>query len=382
MKEVGIYIHLPFCKRKCDYCDFLTLPFDADQAETYNKALLSEIELWTSNNELMLKTLYFGGGSPSLYQPRFLEKLIDRLAFSSQFQVEELTLEANPWEITCENLRDWKELGVNRLSIGIQTAPTEVLNNVGRKNPVDLLRRLEFAREAFDNVNFDFILGLPGESRETFENNIKLIERFLPEHISYYILDTDHDTPLMRRVLTGKIELPSVDLITELHEHLIKTLEEKGYNRYEISSWSREGYQCIHNKNYWENGEYVGLGISAGGHFNRFRYVNTTSFSEYVKAMNVGHFAREYEHQNNDLEELFETLFMGLRLVEGVRISRFQVNESLLEKVVERIEKSLEGFVIVDNERIKLNDRGLDLSKVVFERLMGIKEEIEDVFTS
>ncbi len=170
MKEVGIYIHLPFCKRKCDYCDFLTLPFDADQAETYNKALLSEIELWTSNNELMLKTLYFGGGSPSLYQPRFLEKLIDRLAFSSQFQVEELTLEANPWEITCENLRDWKELGVNRLSIGIQTAPTEVLNNVGRKNPVDLLRRLGFAREAFDNVNFDFILGLPGESRETFEN--------------------------------------------------------------------------------------------------------------------------------------------------------------------------------------------------------------------
>lgn len=382
MKEVGIYVHLPFCERKCDYCDFLTLPYDAGQTEVYNKALLREMELWFFENELKLKTLYFGGGSPSLYSSRLLEKLLNELAFHSQFQVEEVTLEANPWEITSDNLRIWKGLGVNRLSIGIQAASIEVLESVGRRNPTDLLRRLEFAREAFDNLNFDFILGLPGESHETFKNNIKLIERFLPEHISYYILDTDHDTPLMRRVLTGKIELPNVDLITELHEDLLETLEEKGYYRYEISSWAREGYECLHNKNYWENGEYIGLGISAGGHFNRFRYVNTMSFSEYVKATNAGCFAREHEHQNNDLEELFETIFMGLRLVEGVKISRFQLNESLQKKVLEKIEKSLGGFVIVDGERIKLNNRGLDLSRIVFERLMGIKEEIEDVFTS
>ncbi|WP_068347887.1 radical SAM family heme chaperone HemW [Kosmotoga arenicorallina] len=378
--KAGVYVHLPFCKRLCHYCDFAKIKEDHELIERYQRLLLKEMELWFKNNPLIkVETLYFGGGSPSIYPLNYLQQLIDRLKGLTDFAPEEITLEANPWELDADKLKSWYRLGINRLSVGVQSASADILKNVGRESPSDLLKRLKAARSIFEILNLDFILGLPGESEKNLEENIGLIKELFPRHISYYFLDTDHDTPLMKNVRSGKIELPDVEMVEQLYDRVKLTLSALGYIRYEISSWQRDGMCCKHNMNYWKNGNYVGFGISAGGHVERNRYVNTENFKDYEDALSKGLLPRVYSVTNDDLQEDIETLFMSLRLVEGFSLENLS-NSKYRFALVEALTEKLSDFAIIRNGRIRLNENGLDNSRLVFERILDIKEGIVDVF--
>ncbi|HPM94081.1 MAG TPA: coproporphyrinogen-III oxidase family protein [Mesotoga sp.] len=372
----GVYLHLPFCARRCAYCDFCTLQLDETSLKKYHAALKSEIELFSDG--AAVDTLYFGGGSPSLYPLDLLQELLDTLRSRFRFELREATLEANPWELTFERLERWKKLGVNRLSVGLQSSDGEILKTVNRPVPPDLFERLEMAVDLFDNVNFDFILGLPGENRKNVENNLKLIERLKPAHISYYMFDSDHETDLMASVKNDIIELPDKDTLEKLHDFIVLSLKELGLTRYEISSWSK-GRMSLHNLKYWKSGDYKGFGVSAGSHEGTTRSVNCDSLDQYIDSIVAGKRPLAYIRENTPLEELFETLFMGLRLIDGLTLSAEIFPADLLERSVERIASVLGEFLVVNGYRLSLNDYGLDMSRLVFERLVGIMEEMESL---
>jgi len=375
--HAGVYIHLPFCARRCTYCDFCTFRLDETSLKKYHVVLKKEIELFSDGAKV--DTLYFGGGSPSLYPLDLLQELFFTLHSRFRLELRECTLEANPWELTLERLERWKKLGVNRLSIGLQSSDGEILKKVNRPMPPDLVERLERAVDFFDNVNLDFILGLPGENRINVENNLKLIERLKPAHISYYMFDSDHETDLMASVKNGIIELPDKDTVEKLHDFIVLSLKELGFTRYEISSWSKDRIS-LHNLKYWKNGDYKGFGVSAGSHEGATRSLNFDSLGQYIDSIAAGKRPLAYIRENTQLEELFETLFMGLRLIEGLTLSSEIFPADLLERSVERIRSVMGEFLVIEGYSIKLNDYGLDMSRLAFERLVGIMEEMGSLF--
>ena len=380
--KAGVYVHLPFCKRLCHYCDFAKMKEDPELIEKYQHLLLKEMELWFKNNpSVIVETLYFGGGSPSIYPVKYIQQLIDKLRTLTNFSPVEITLEANPWELEMDKIRSWQVLGINRLSVGVQSVSASILKKVGRQSPADLLNRLKMAKDSFDILSLDFILGLPGESEKNLEGNLGLIKELFPQHISYYFLDTDHDTPLMKNVHSGKIVLPDAKTMEKLYEQVKSNLSALGYQRYEISSWQRDGMLCNHNVNYWKNGDYIGFGISAGGHFKRLRYVNTTHFEEYERAIAKNLLPRAYSVFNDDLQEDIETLFMSLRLIEGLSFEKLTNSRHKLT-LIEALAKKLSGLAIFENGRIRLNEAGFDNSRLVFERILEIKEGITGVFST
>jgi len=377
---VGAYVHIPFCARKCSYCDFCTIQFDRESVEAYHDSLKKEIEMYEVPG--IVDTLYFGGGSPSLYPIDLMEEIVSHINLSLGTDVSEATIEANPWELDKEHLLAWRSIGFTRLSVGVQSSERSILERCDRPVPADLMGRLFLSRDTFDNLNLDFILGLPGENRENVIANLELIKEVSPDHISYYIFDSDHETELMRRVHDAIIELPDSEAIAELHDMVLESLASMGYKRYEISSWAKDGSECLHNLKYWRNEEYLGFGVSAGGHLDRKRYVNTEDLQLYSSLVNqkikpIAEFA-----ENDAVQELFETLFMGLRLAEGVDLSDLVYSRELLSLLVSKIKTRIGDYISSDEGTIKLNDFGMDVSRRVLQQLLDIKEEIEIAFST
>ncbi|MFW6119736.1 MAG: radical SAM family heme chaperone HemW [Petrotogales bacterium] len=382
-KLLGIYIHIPFCKRKCDYCDFTTVRYDKENLEEYKNYLLQEFELYDNILKSLDKkrvTVYFGGGSPSLFPANYIEKIIESI-HKRFFNPIEITLETNPWEITDEHLKVWKRIGINRLSVGVQSSNRNILRNVRREFPVDTVKRLQKARQFFENLNLDFILCLPGESKETVEANIELIKQISPDHISYYLLDKEHNTPLMRKYNDAIIKLPDDFFCESWHEYILSALKNLNYRHYEISSWSIKGKECLHNLNYWKNGYYIGCGISAGGHVNNVRYVNHKEMYRYKEKLDYKQFPHDFSQENTFFEEFIETIFMGLRLREGIDISNY-LNKKEIRKYLERLINKNNKLIKFKNNKLKLTKKGIDLSRSVFESIISTKEEMNDVFRS
>ncbi|MFO7880941.1 MAG: radical SAM family heme chaperone HemW [Kosmotogaceae bacterium] len=383
-KEIpGIYFHIPFCKRKCDYCDFTTVRYDKAELKEYNDYLLQEIELYDrllNNIDSKKVTVYFGGGSPSLFPIQYIKEIIGNIK-SRSFDPIEVTLESNPWEITDENLENWKKTGITRLSIGVQSVDSDILKNVGRRSPEDTEKRLEKARKIFDNLNMDFILCLPGESLKSVENNIELINKIKPDHISYYWFDKNQNTPLMRKNNNAIIKLPDNNLCEKWHEYILSELNSLNYRRYEISSWSIKGKESLHNLNYWKNGDYIGCGISAGGHINYLRYVNHTGMNKYKAKMDNKQFPHEFSKENSFFEEFIEKIFMGLRLLDGIEITSYLGNNEIRDYLEILFNKN-DKLIVLKTDKLKLTKKGFDLSRRVFESIISTKEEMNDVFRS
>ncbi|MEA2065700.1 MAG: radical SAM family heme chaperone HemW [Thermotogota bacterium] len=377
----GMYFHIPFCKRKCDYCDFTTVKYDKSCLEEYKIHLLQEFELYKNIlSDIVEKrvTIYFGGGSPSLFPYKYIEELIENIK-AKTFEPVEVTLESNPWELTNKNLEQWRKIGITRLSIGVQSTDKNILNNVGRECPDDIEKKLEITRENFDNINMDFILGLPGESWKSVENNIQLIKRINPDHISYYLFDKDHETPLMRKYNNAIIKLPDDDLCEKWHDYILSELKRMNYRRYEISSWSLKKKGCLHNLNYWNNGNYIGCGISAGGHINNLRYVNHVELDKYKEELDNNRLPYKFSNENSFFEEFIEKIFMGLRLQRGVEIVDFTHVDKIKAFIKSLLEKN-RGLLEFRHNRLKLTNKGFDLSRSVFESIILTKEKMNDVF--
>ena len=347
MGEIAVYIHIPFCKQKCSYCDFTSYSWNSSKATCYLNALKKEIKLYSSVLEsLKVKTVYFGGGTPSILKGKDIAGLLDALFESFDFYSNpEITLEANPESVEKKKAITWKRAGVNRVSLGVQSFDEETLVLLSRKHDVQRARRayLLLREVGFTNINLDFIFGVwEGEKIEfTLEEAVRLE----PNHISAYALSLKEDTPLFKKVRFGEVKLPGEDYQADKFEFISHYLEEHGYRHYEISNFAQVGFECLHNLFYWRNENYLGLGVSAHSHLEGRRFANEANLEEYVSLLEEGKFPVSYEERLSEREEIKEKIIMGLRLSEGLLQKQLEAlggeAEPFLRKIDELKKKGL-----------------------------------------
>lgn len=362
---LGLYVHVPFCKAKCNYCDFCSYPsLYESSADAYIDRVISEAESYRAAEKLAVDTVYFGGGTPSLLAPRQLEKLM--LSLRDVFLISpdaEITIEANPGTLTKQKLRGYKSLGFNRISLGLQSIHENELKFLGRIHDFgDFLKSYSMARECgFDNVSIDLMYGIPSQTKATFEKTLTRVIELKPEHVSVYGLIIEEGTPFYKAV--DKLPLPSEDEECDMYTLAAKMLAECGYEHYEISNYATAGKTSRHNLKYWRDEEYIGLGAAAYSYFGNKRYGNVRSFDSYMQGApyeNVDQLDRE--------GEMFEYAMMHLRLSEGIPLAgykeRFGIpfTEGREEKLAAY---SALGLVNLSRERVSLTESGFYLSNTI-----------------
>lgn len=363
----GLYIHIPFCKQKCNYCDFASYPGQEQQIDAYLGALEHEAAL---NKEIACKTLYVGGGTPSLladHQLRRLAKII-RKNFTPIPAFEESTFEANPESLTPAKIAVLHELGFNRLSLGLQSFNDQELKTLGRvHNAEQFLAAYEAARAGgFENINVDLITGLPGQTLESFTDSLRRLLDLRPEHISVYGLQIEEGTPFFAR---------GVVCDQGLMRHMLETaharLTAAGYHHYEISNYALPGKEALHNTNYWQNGEYLGLGCAAASYRNGKRKQNTPDLNEYIFDMEGGKTPIVFAERLTGKARVGETLMLALRLLDGVELTPEQT-----ELFGAEIERHLQnGLLTRADKKVKLSNEGLYLANEVMRSFVAPFED-------
>jgi len=378
--SAGIYIHIPFCRSRCSYCDFATDVFrNEETVERYVCALVKEIENFEllnftrspqTNLTNFADTIYFGGGTPSLLAPRQLEKLLS--AIHRKFSVPsdaEITMEMNPATVSFQSLRAYKNLGVNRASFGAQTFDDAELKRLGRKHTAaDVRETIELLRTAnFDNVSFDLIAGLPRQTLFDWKRNLDEALKLNPEHLSLYLLEIHEGTPLAAQVESRRQPQPDEDLAGEMYELMVETVAEKGFAQYEISNFSRAGFESKHNSKYWLCEPVFAFGVSAhsfdGAHFRRS---NERDTSRYVQSIEKGE-SPTVETSEVDLKSEF--VFLGLRLAKGIDLREYENRFAarLTEEYAEDLSRLAEDRLIeLTENNLKLTRKGFLFSNEVF----------------
>jgi len=374
-KEIGLYIHVPFCKSKCYYCDFISFANKEMCFEEYIEAVIKEIN-YTDLSKYYIRTVYIGGGTPSILDSRYIVKVLSEIKLHVDNDAE-ITIEVNPGTVNKEKLKDYKEAGVNRLSIGLQSTNDNLLKEIGRIHKYeDFLKVYEEAREiGFKNINVDLIFGLPNQSIEMLEESVKKVIELKPEHISVYSLILEEGTKIYNMVAEGKIELPSEELERRMYWTVKEMLEEAGYIHYEISNFAKPGYESRHNSDCWEQKEYIGIGTAAHSYLNDTRYSNTENLEEYIENIKNNEFDKNvtiHESQSKESKQK-EYMLLGLRKLEGVSIKKFknifgQNPIYLYHKELDKLVK--EELLEIDGDYIKLTNKGLDLANIVWEEFV------------
>lgn len=377
--ELGVYVHIPFCTKKCYYCDFVSYPNRFEMQEDYIKKLIEEIE---DNKELLknneITTIYIGGGTPSSIKPELIKNVLDKIYEFSNIKNKEkieITIEVNPGTVTKNNLQMYKNCGINRLSIGLQSTNDKLLNEIGRiHNYEQFLHTYNWAVEAgFSNINVDLMLGLPNQSISDLKDSLGKILNLnpAPKHVSAYSLIVEEGTEIENKISKSELELPEEEEERKQYKYTKNYLELNGYKHYEISNFSKPGYESKHNMNCWEQKQYVGFGVAAHSYINGCRYSNTCNLEEYI--------SKESEdvktiHEEQTIEDMKkEYMLLGLRKIDGVSISKFKEKfgenpiylfRNELQKLVE------EDLIIVDLDNIKLTNKGLDFANLVWEEFV------------
>lgn len=382
MKKLGIYIHIPFCKQKCFYCDFVSYANQDKYFQKYVQALNKEINNFIDNNEFEVQTIYIGGGTPSLIDAKYIEEILHIFEKRNLLkEVKEVTIEVNPGTVTEEKLRNYKNSGVNRLSIGLQSTEDKILKQIGRIHCYDdFLNTYKMAREVgFKNINVDLMIGLPNQKIIDVKNSLEKIIKLEPEppnHISVYSLIVEENTPIEKMLESGELELPDEELERNMYWYVKNFLELNGYKHYEISNFAKLGNESKHNLDCWNQKEYVGFGVAAHSYIDDVRYGNIGNVEEYIKNCENGEFGKNKvidEVENDIFSKEKEFMLIGLRKIEGVLIQDFKnkfgenpifVFKDELKKLVD------ENLLIVDFDRIKLTNKGLDLANIVWENFV------------
>lgn len=422
--ELGIYVHIPFCVKKCDYCDFISYSNCFDMQERYVEKLLEEIE---ENKDLLrnnfISTIYVGGGTPSAIKPELIKKILNKIYDVVGIEIEknnvalngakkiienetkndenkneiEITIEVNPGTTTKNNLQMYKNCGINRLSIGLQSTDDAILKEIGRiHNYEQFLDTYNWAEEAgFENINVDLMLGLPGQDIEILKDSLENVVNLkpIPKHISVYSLIVEERTKIEQRIDSGELSLPDDEEERRQYHYMKNFLELKGYKHYEISNFAKPGFESKHNMNCWGQKQYVGFGVAAHSYVNGVRYANTSDLEEYLNVDNAknvendmkNEFGVNFENKNGfaiiktieetqdkpDMEKEF--MMLGLRKLDGISISKFEhkfgenpiyLFRNELQKLVE------EDLLEVDLDDIRLTSKGLDLANLVWEEFV------------
>ena len=382
MKKLGIYIHIPFCKQKCFYCDFVSYANQDKYFQKYVQALNKEVNNFIDNNEFEVQTIYIGGGTPSLIDAKYIEEILHIFEKRNLLkEVKEVTIEVNPGTVTEEKLRNYKNSGVNRLSIGRQSTEDKILKQIGRIHCYDdFLNTYKMAREVgFKNINVDLMIGLPNQKIIDVKNSLEKIIKLEPEppnHISVYSLIVEENTPIEKMLESGELELPDEELERNMYWYVKNFLELNGYKHYEISNFAKLDNESKHNLDCWNQKEYVGFGVAAHSYIDDVRYGNIGNVEEYIKNCENGEFGKNKvidEVENDIFSKEKEFMLIGLRKIEGVLIQDFKnkfgenpifVFKDELKKLVD------ENLLIVDFDRIKLTNKGLDLANIVWKNFV------------
>ena len=380
-KELEIYIHIPFCVKKCSYCDFLSAPATEQTRESYMAALFAEMEGDAGKyRDRRVVSVFIGGGTPSLLSGEQMGKLMDgiRRHFSLDPSAE-ITTEVNPGTVSEEKLRAFHKAGINRLSIGMQSAQAGELRALGRIHDfTGFLEAYEAAvRAGFTNINVDVMSGLPGQTLESLRDTLEkvLALRPMPQHISAYSLIVEEGTPFARMAERGELQLPDEDTERAMYEETMEVLAKYGFHRYEISNYAREGYECLHNVGYWIRRDYLGLGIGAASLIDHVRFQNGRNLTAYLENSLD---CREEEQSLSIQEEMEETMFLGLRLIRGVSYEQFekQYGRSLPEVYGPVIRQNVSDGLLCEyrdksgEKFLALTDRGLDVSNYVMAQFL------------
>ena len=376
-KDLELYIHIPFCVKKCDYCDFLSFPAEEKMQEDYVEALLKELVFYgTKYKDRRITTIFIGGGTPSWLRADLILKIMETVR--QNFSVDrdaEITIECNPGTVTDHKFEVYKQTGINRLSIGLQSAHNEELKRLGRIHTYEqFLKTYDMARKhGFSNVNIDLMSSLPGQTSLIFADTLKKVIQLKPEHISAYSLIIEEGTPFYRRYEEDAIRqekgeptqfLPSEEEEYQTTKMTQRILKEAGYHWYEISNFAKPGYECRHNIGYWKRADYLGVGIGAASLIDNVRYSNTRDIYQYLKESSRHETAEKVSKE----EQMEEFMFLGLRMPEGISRTEFEQNfhttiEAVYGDVLRRLQQ--EEMLIKKEGRILLTEKGMDLNNYV-----------------
>lgn len=392
-KELELYIHIPFCVKKCDYCDFLSFPADNRTQRRYVDAVQKEIIYYGAlYPDRKITTIFIGGGTPSWLDEEEIVRILHtvREAFAVEHDAE-ITIECNPGTATAHKLVRYREAGINRISIGLQSAHNEELALLGRIHTWEqFLKTYDQARKAgFSNINVDLMSALPGQTLETFSDTLKKVLALKPEHLSAYSLMIEEGTPFYERYREDEKHReagePTELLPDEEQEYAVtkltqRVLMEAGYHWYEVSNFAKPGYECRHNIGYWKRADYLGIGIGAASLIDNVRYANVRDLEEYCKEceslweeLNIRKTLCSSTEPVTREEQMEEFMFLGLRMTEGVSRAEFEQHfgttiEAVYGDVLRQLQK--EGLLVKQEGRICLTERGMDVNNYVVEQFM------------
>ena len=373
--KIGIYVHIPFCKKKCDYCDFISYCGKDDFIEKYVDSVKKEIEHVKIKSEIT--TIYIGGGTPSYIDSKFIVQILEKIKEKNVAQDAEITIEVNPGTVTQEKLQDYIDCGINRISIGLQTTNDELLKQIGRiHNYEQFLETYKLAKKVgFKNINVDLMLGLPNQRIIDLKESLENVLRLAPKHISVYSLIVEDGTPIANKIENGKLKLPDDELERNMYWYVKNTLELNGYKHYEISNFAKKGYESKHNMNCWNQMEYVGIGTAAHSYRDITRYSNTEDIKEYIKNVQKGEFEKNriiHEIQKEE-DSKKEFMLLGLRKIDGLKISEFKnkFGDNPIYLYRNELKKlSDEKLIIIQDDNIRLSNKGIDLANLVWEEFV------------
>lgn len=371
-KPTSAYVHIPFCTQICYYCDFSKVFIKNQPVDAYLQALIREFERYDIKQ---LRTLYIGGGTPTAITAQQLDYLLTNLTKNLDLSVlKEFTIEANPGDLTEDKIEVLKQSAVNRVSLGVQTFNDKQLKQIGRShNEAQIYDTIASLKEAgFDNISIDLIYALPDQTMSDVKENVaKALALDIP-HLSLYSLILEHHTVFMNKMRRGKLNLPQEDLEAEMFDYIITELEKNGFEHYEISNFTKPGFESRHNLMYWDNAEYYGVGAGASGYIAGVRYRNQGPIQHYLKAVSEGN-ARLSEEVLTKEEMMEEELFLGLRKKSGVSIAKFEERfgisfEERYGQVVAELRQ--QGLLVPDDEMIRMTKKGLFLGDTVAEKFI------------
>ena len=370
---LGLYIHIPFCVTKCKYCDFNSFKIDLNEKIKYLNYLGEEMKLYKEeikNREI--DSVFVGGGTPSILNENEINILFEKI--KENFNIKsnaEITMECNPGTLTLNKLKAMKKSGVNRLSIGLQAVQNHHLKYIGRIHTFEEFEKNyhDAKQMGFDNINIDLMYALPNQSREDWMESLEKVVKLNPTHISAYSLILEENTELFKMYERDEFNLLDENTDIEMYEYTIDYLKSHGYNQYEISNYAKDNFECKHNVLYWKCEEYVGIGASASGYFNGIRYNNICELDNYEKMILEGEKPIEWEEKLSIKEEIEESIFLGLRMNEGIQISDFKekYNFDFEKEYKNEIEKlSKMELIEIDNNLMKLTQKGREISNSIF----------------
>lgn len=387
MKKIGLYIHIPFCKRKCYYCDFVSYCNKDNLIEEYIKYLKQELRevakemefnfKYNDSEKIVVDTIYIGGGTPSYIDCNYIVDIMNEIYKNYNLDLKEVTIEVNPKTVNAEKLKAYKKAGINRLSIGMQETNDEILKKIGRIHTYsDFLKTYRIARKiGFDNINIDIMIGLPNQKLEDVKDTINKVIELNPEHISLYSLILEENTKLYELVKNKEITLETDEIERRMYHWSRKTLNKNGYTQYEISNFCKKGYESIHNLNCWNQNEYIGFGVASHSYTDNIRYSNIESIEQYIENYKQNKQENNiiFHEKQNEQSKMMEYIMLNLRKIKGINICEFKkvFKDDVMNIFGEKISKlHNQKLIKISRSNIALTIKGLDLANIVWQEFV------------